>query len=135
MPKITLPAVIESIETATDFVNGILEDAGCSVRAQIQLDVALDELLSNVARYAYDGGEGDFTVSVEILEDPKRAVLTITDEGIPYDPLQKEDPDVTLATDERDIGGLGIFIVKKSMDDITYAYEGGKNILSIFKKI
>ena len=133
MPQITLPATIENIEPATDFMNGLLEKAGCPMRVQIQLAVALDELLSNVARYAYAPGTGDVTLAVEIREDPRRAVLTITDGGVPYDPLKKEDPDITLSADERRIGGLGIFIVKKSMDEMTYAFENGCNVLTIVK--
>ena len=135
MAKITLPAVIESIETATDFVNGVLEDVGCSMRAQMQLAIALDELMSNVAHYAYKSGQGDVTVSIEILKDPKRAVLTLTEEGAPYNPLEKEDPDVTLSAEKRKIGGLGIFIVKRSMDDMTYEYKDGKNIVTVVKYI
>ncbi|MBQ6163226.1 MAG: ATP-binding protein [Clostridia bacterium] len=135
MPKITLPAEIDNIETATDFINGILDEADCSMKAQVQLDIALDEMMSNVARYAYTSNVGDVTVSIEILDDPRRAVLTLTDEGIPYDPLQKEDPDITLSAEERKIGGLGIYIVKKSMDDMSYAFEDGKNIVTIIKNI
>ena len=135
MPKITLPAVIKNIERATDFINGILENADCSMRSQMQLDIALDELMSNVARYAYGPKEGNITVSLDILENPRRAVLTLSDEGMPYDPLKKEDPDVTLSVEERKIGGLGIYIVKKSMDEMTYSYEDGKNIITIVKKI
>lgn len=135
MPKITLPAAIESIEAATDFINDILEGAGCPMKAQVQLDVALDELMSNVAMYAYAPETGDVTVSIKILDDPRRAVITITDKGVPYDPLKKEDPDVTLSADEREIGGLGIFIVKKSMDDMTYAYKNGKNVVTVVKNI
>ncbi len=135
MPKITLPAAIESIEAATDFINYILEGAGCPMKAQVQLDVALDELMSNVAMYAYAPETGDVTVSIKILDDPRRAVITITDKGVPYDPLKKEDPDVTLSADEREIGGLGIFIVKKSMDDMTYAYKNGKNVVTVVKNI
>ena len=134
MPKITLPAALENIETATDFINEQLEAAGCPMKAQMQLDVALDEMMSNVARYAYGPGTGDVTVSLEIADAPRRAVLTLTDGGVPYDPLKKEDPDVTLAADEREIGGLGIFIVKRTMDDMAYAYEDGKNIVTVVKK-
>ena len=135
MPKITLPAVIENIDTATDFINDILENAGCSMRTQMQMDVALDELMSNVARYAYAPEEGDITVSLEILNDPLRAVLTLSDHGVPYVPLKKDDPDVTLTAEERQIGGLGIFIVKKSMDEMTYSYEDGQNIVTIVKHL
>ena len=135
MPKITLPATLENIETATDFINAILENADCSMKAQMQLDIALDELMSNVARYAYAPETGSITVSMEILEEPRRAVLTLTDEGVPYDPVKKEDPDISLSAEERSIGGLGIFIVKKSMDEMTYEYNDGKNIVTIIKNI
>ena len=133
MPKLTLPAEIGQIETATDFINGILESAGCPAKAVVQLDVALDELMSNVAQYAYAPGRGDVTVSLEILGGPPRAVLTLTDGGMPYDPLRKADPDVSLSAEEREIGGLGIFIVKKTMDEMTYAFRDGKNIVTLIK--
>ena len=135
MPKLTLPATLESIEIATDFLNEILEGADFSRRDQTKLDIALDELMSNVARYAYAPGTGDITLSAEILEEPKRIVLTLTDSGVPYDPLKKDDPDVSLSADERGIGGLGIFIVKQSMDDMTYAYLDGQNVVTIIKNL
>ncbi len=135
MASITLPATIKSIEFATDFLVGMLERAACPMRAQTQLCIALDELMSNVARYAYVRSKGDITLSVEILDDPRRVVVTLTDSGIPYDPLQKEDPDVSLSADERGIGGLGIFIVKRSMDELSYEYKDGKNVVTIVKKI
>lgn len=135
MAQMTFPATLENIEAATDFMNGILESADCPMRTQMKLAVALDELMSNVARYAYAPGTGDVTVSVEVLEEPKRAVITLTDSGIPYDPLQKEDPDVTLSAEERGIGGLGIYIVKQSMDGMTYEYRDGQNVLTIVKNI
>ncbi|MBQ6118347.1 MAG: ATP-binding protein [Clostridia bacterium] len=135
MAQMTFPATLENIEAATDFMNGILESADCPMRTQMKLAIALDELMSNVARYAYAPGTGDVTVSVEVLEDPKRAVITLTDSGVPYDPLQKEDPDVTLSAEERGIGGLGIYIVKQSMDGMTYEYRDGQNVLTIVKNI
>ncbi len=135
MLTLTLPAAIESIETATDSLNEILEEAGCSLHNQMILDVALDELMSNVARYAYAPGTGNITLTAEILEDPKRIVLTLADSGVPYDPLKKEDPDTSLSAEERKIGGLGIFIVKQSMDDMTYAYIDNQNIVTITKNL
>lgn len=134
MKSITLPATIDSINNATDFINEVLEEADCPMRTKIQLDIALDELMSNVARYAYPQGEGDITVSVEILETPKRVVLTLIDSGIPYDPLKKDDPDVSLSAEEREIGGLGIYIVKESMDDLQYEYKNNQNIVTIVKR-
>ena len=133
MPRIKMPAVPERIEGALDFLNSILDNVGCTPKARMQLNVAADELLTNVAMYAYTKGKGDVSFSVDILDDPKRAVLTFIDSGIPYDPLKKEDPDITLSAEERKIGGLGIFIVKKTMDDMTYSYENGQNVLTIVK--
>ena len=135
MPKIVLSAKIENIEKAVDFVNGVLENAGCSMRDQIQIDVAVDELMSNVAQYAYANGKGDITISIEILDDPRRAVIVLTDEGMPYDPLKKEDPDITLSAEKRKIGGLGIFIVKQTADRMTYEHKDNKNIVTIEKRL
>ncbi len=134
MEKLTLPAVTANIEKVTDFVNGLLEAADCSPKAMMQIDIAIDELFGNIANYAYGSETGDATVGVEITED-RTAIITFTDSGVPYDPLQKPDPDVTLSAEEREIGGLGIFMVKKTMDDMVYEYAEGQNILSIKKNI
>ena len=100
----------------------------------MQVNVAIDELFSNIAYYAYEA-EGDATVRVEIIEESMEIVLTFLDNGIPYNPLEKEDPDTTLSAEEREIGGLGIFMVKKTMDDVKYEYKDGQNILKIVKKM
>lgn len=134
MEKLTLPAVTENIEKVTDFVNGLLEAADCPPKAMMQIDVAIDELFGNIANYAYGSETGDATVGVEITED-RTVIITFADSGVPYDPLQKPDPDVTLSAEEREIGGLGIFMVKKTMDDMVYEYAEGQNILSIKKNI
>jgi anti-sigma regulatory factor (Ser/Thr protein kinase) len=76
---------------------------------------------------------GEATVRVEVIEDPLAVVITFIDKGVPYDPLAKADPDITLSAEERDIGGLGVYMVKKSMDDIIYEYKDGQNILKIKK--
>ena len=133
--KLTLPATLKNIAAATKFMNDVLDSAGCSASVKKQLDVALDELMSNVARYAYAPGTGDITVSVEILEDPKRAVIALSDYGEPYNPLKNVDPDVTLPAEDREIGGLGVFIVKETMDDVTYEYREKQNIITIVKNL
>ena len=135
MKEITIAATVENIDVVTDFVNEQLESCDCPIKAQMQIDIAIDELFSNIAHYAYNPETGDATVRVEVVEDPMAVVITFIDKGIPYDPLKKADPNTALSAEEREIGGLGIFMVKKSMDEITYRYEGGKNILSIRKKI
>lgn len=135
MNEMTVKAKIENIPAVTAFVDEQLEACGCPVKAQMQIDVAIDELFSNIAHYAYHPGEGPATVRVEIRENPPLAVITFIDSGIPYDPLKKEDPDILLSAEERGVGGLGIYMVKKSMDKISYEYKDGQNILTIRKSL
>ena len=131
MKELTIAATVENIEVVTDFVNQQLELLGCPMKAQMQIDIAIDELFSNIAHYSYNPEVGQATVRVEVVENPLAVTITFIDNGIPYDPLAKEDPNLTLSAEERQIGGLGIYMVKKSMDDITYEYKDGQNILSI----
>ena len=135
MKELTIAATIENIETVTDFVNEQLEAYDCPMKAQMQIDIAIDELFGNIAHYAYNPEIGSATVRVEVIEDPLSVVITFIDNGIPYDPLKKEDPNTTLSADEREIGGLGIFMVKKTMDDVIYEYKDGQNILTIKKSL
>ena len=135
MAEITLEATVENIEAVTDFVTEQLEEMGCPMKAQMQFSIAVDELFANIAHYAYQPNTGMATVRVEAVDGGKQAQVTFIDQGTPYNPLEKEDPDVTLSAEDRPIGGLGIFMVKKSMDDMRYCYENGCNILTIVKKI
>ena len=135
MKELTISATVENIETVTDFVNEQLENYNCPMKAQMQIDIAIDELFGNIAHYAYNPEIGQATVRVEVVEDPLSVVITFIDNGVPYDPLKRADPDTTLSADERDIGGLGIYMVKKSMDEITYEYKDGQNILKIKKAL
>ena len=135
MKELTIAATVENIETVTDFVNEQLEEMDCPMKAQMQISIAIDELFGNIAHYAYNPAVGEATVRVEVVEDPMSVVITFIDKGVPYDPLTAADPDITLSAEERAIGGLGIFMVKKSMDEITYRYENGSNILAIRKKL
>lgn len=133
MKELTIGAAVDNIEEVTEFVNGQLQAAGCPVKVQMQIDVAIDELFGNIARYAYGEGSGFATVRVEFTEEPRAAVLTFLDRGVPFDPLQKKDPDISLSAEERGIGGLGIYMVKKTMDRMSYEYRNGQNILKIVK--
>ena len=135
MKELNLAATVENIEVVTDFVNEQLEALDCPLKIQMQIDVAIDELFGNIAHYAYSPNVGDATVRLEITEAPLAAVITFIDSGVPYNPLAKEDPDVTLSAEERKIGGLGIYMVKKSMDEMNYEYKNGKNILKIKKNL
>jgi anti-sigma regulatory factor (Ser/Thr protein kinase) len=135
MKELTIAAKVENIEAVTDFVNEQLEALDCPKKAQMQIDIAIDELFGNIAHYAYNPEIGKATVRVEVSQDPLAVVITFIDNGVPYDPLAKTDPDTTLSAEEREIGGLGIYMVKKSMDEITYDYKDGQNILKIKKRI
>lgn len=135
MKEITVKALNSNVDKVVDFVNLQLESFECNVKAQLQIDVAIDELFSNIANYAYEDIEGDATISVDFDSDTRIVSIMFVDSGIPYNPLDKDDPDVTLSAEEREIGGLGIFLVKKSMDTMEYEYKDNKNILTITKKI
>ena len=135
MKELTIAATVENIEVVTDFVNEQLEALECPMKAQMQIDIAIDELFGNIAHYAYDPDVGEATVRVEVSENPMAVIITFIDKGIPYDPLKQADPNTSLPAEERELGGLGIFMVKKSMDEITYTYKDGQNILAIKKNL
>ncbi|MDE5589558.1 MAG: ATP-binding protein [Acetatifactor sp.] len=135
MKELVIDATIESIPKVTAFIDEQLEQLDCPVKTQMQVDIAIDELFSNIAYYAYNPEIGSATVRVEVTEDPLAVVITFIDKGVQYDPLAKADPDITLSAEERDIGGLGIYMVKKTMDDVSYEYKDGQNILKIKKNI
>lgn len=131
--KIEVRATNENLTKVTEFIDLHLEEIGCPMKKMMQIDLAVEEIYVNVASYAYAPGTGDVTVCFETQQEPAAAVITFMDQGVPYNPLAKEDPDVTLPTEERSIGGLGIFITKKSMDEISYEYREGKNVLVLKK--
>ena len=135
MKELTITATVENIGIVTEFVNEQLEALDCPMKAQMQIDIAIDELFGNIAHYAYHPEVGNATVRVEVTEEPLAVIVTFIDKGMPYDPLRAAEPDITLSAEERNLGGLGIYMVKKSMDEITYEYKDGKNILSIKKKL
>ena len=135
MKELTIEATTENSEAVTNFVNEQLEALDCSMKVQMQVDIAIDELFSNIAHYAYNPETGSATVQVEVTEDPLAVVITFIDHGTPYDPLAKEDPNTKLSAEERQIGGLGIYMVKKTMDDVSYEYKDGRNILKIKKNL
>ncbi|MCI8377025.1 MAG: ATP-binding protein [Lachnospiraceae bacterium] len=135
MKELTVDATIENVAAVTAFVDEQLEQLDCPMKTKIQVDIAIDELFGNIANYAYNLEIGVATVRIEVTEDPLAVVITFIDNGVPYDPLAKADPDVTLSAEKRQIGGLGIYIVKKSMDNVSYEYKDGMNILTIRKNI
>ncbi len=123
----------DKLDDVIKFINENVEAMDCPPRVMMQLDVAVEELFVNIASYAYGDGEGDAIIRVEPQDEPKGVIVSFIDSGSPYDPLKKKDPDVTLSAEKRQIGGLGIFMVKKSMDDMFYEYKDGQNHLTIVK--
>lgn len=130
LKEITLDATREKLSELYAFVEQTLEEAGCPMKTQTQISVAVDEIAGNIVQYSKSP---KLTLQIESANNPFRAKLIFIDAGVPYNPLQKEDPDVTLSAEEREIGGLGIFLVKKTMDKMEYTREGDKNILTIEK--
>lgn len=135
MKELKLAATVENIEVVTAFVDQQLEALNCPMKAQMQIDIAIDELMSNIASYAYRPEVGDVTVQVAVREAPLSVIITFIDGGRPFDPLACEDPDITLSAEARSVGGLGIFMVKKTMDEVSYEYRDGQNILTIKKQL
>lgn len=135
MKELTIEAKIENIDNVIEFVNDELDKFGCSSKAKIEINVAIDEIFANIANYAYKPNVGDATIQVDVNDQSKMASIVFIDKGVPFDPLVKNDPNVSLSADDREIGGLGIYIVKKTMDNVEYQYKDNSNILKITKKI
>ena len=135
MDELRLEAKVDKLDAVLAFVDERLEALDCPMKAQMQIDLAIDELFCNIAKYAYAPDTGDMTIGFSFDPESRLASITFKDNGIPFDPLAKKDPDVSLPASERQIGGLGIFLVKKTMDGMEYRYENGQNILTIHKHI
>jgi len=133
--EMTVLATTENVPVVTAFVEEQLEKYNCPMKDQMQINIAVDELVSNIAYYAYNPDIGPATIRISVTEDPLEVEVSFIDHGKPYDPLKKADPDTGLPLEERGVGGLGIYMVKQTMDDIQYEYKDGNNILSIKKKI
>ena len=133
--ELELEAVTENLPELQAFVEERLEAADCPMKARMQISLAVEEIFVNIAHYAYAPEKGMATVRVEISEDPVTVTITFLDHGVPFDPLAKTDPDLSLDAEERQIGGLGIFLTRQFMDDVAYAYKNGQNILTLKKKL
>ena len=135
MTNKTFPAKTDALPDILGFVEETLEGYGCPMKMQMSVCVAIEEVFVNIAHYAYGGGEGDVTLGIGFDDAERTVIFRMADKGIPFDPLEKPDPDITLSAEDRDIGGLGIFITKKTMDRVTYAFENGENTLTMIKKV
>ena len=128
-----VPATDEKLNDVIAFTTAFLEDHDCPMKAQMQLELVVEEIFVNIAHYAYPEGTG--MARLQLSERDGVITLVFSDNGVPYDPLQKADPDVTLSADERQIGGLGIFLVKKNTDSVSYRHEDGQNVLTLTKQL
>ena len=135
MKEITVDAMIENMNTVTAFVDDFLDQIACPMKSRIQINIVIDEIFGNICHYAYKDYVGAVTVRVESGNTPKAVFLTFTDNGIAYNPLETEDPDITLSSEERKIGGLGIYLVKKNMDEMKYEYVNQQNRLWMEKRL
>ena len=125
----------ENLSRVQSFLGQCLEKVDCHGKSQMQMELAAEEIFVNIANYAYAPEKGRAVVRVEVSDDPVTVTLTFIDQGVPYDPLKRKEPDVTLPAEERGIGGFGIFLTKKTMDNASYQYRNGQNILTLKKMI
>ncbi len=135
MQDLNLQASDDTLYQVLDAIEEHLDRNGCPQDIKTQVLISVEEVYVNIAHYAYGGKPGKATVQMEVTQNPKVCRVVFRDRGIPYDPLKKEDPDITLSAEERQIGGLGIFMVKQAMDKVEYEYKDGCNILAIEKRI
>lgn len=133
MEKITIDAKVENLENVTEFITSSLEEKNCSMKTIMQMELVIEEIFVNVANYAYRPNVGPVTICKEI--DDKALTISFIDGGVDYNPLEHKDPDINAGIDEREIGGLGIFLVKKNVDEVSYKRENGQNILTIKKNL
>ena len=129
-----IEATAENLATVQAFVDARLTGAACPQKARMQIGLAVEEIFINIASYAYAPDTGMAKVCVSLSGDPLSVSVTFFDRGIPYDPLKKQDPDITLCAQERRIGGLGVFLTKKLMDTVSYEYRDGQNVLTLTKR-
>ena len=134
MKQLKVTANISELDQVLSFADAILEELECPMKVQMQIDIAIEEIFVNIAHYAYPDGEGEAVIEVETDDNANSVKITFIDQGIPYDPTAKPDPDVTLSAEERQIGGLGIYMVKKSDRRTRYLHgkeEYGRSLLRI----
>lgn len=133
MEELTLDATVENLPEVTEFITASLEERDCPLKITMQVELVIEEIFMNVASYAYCPDVGIVTIQKSFDKEPRALNLTFIDAGHPYNPLEHKDPDTSLGVDEREIGGLGIFLIKKNVDAISYERRNNKNILSIKK--
>jgi anti-sigma regulatory factor (Ser/Thr protein kinase) len=135
MNKIVVPAKIENLQKVLNFINQELESVEYNKTLLLQLELSIEEAYVNIVNYAYELEDGDVLISCSIDKNPTKVTIQFIDSGIPYNPLDNEDPDTLSKIEDKEIGGLGIFLIKKNVDFVEYEYQGGKNILTLKKAL
>jgi len=135
MAELVVDALVENLTKVLSFVEEKLDEYGCSMKQSMRIQIAVEEMYVNIAHYAYENEKGAATIKMEHLTEKGSVKIEFIDSGKPYNPLAKDDPDVTLGTDEREIGGLGIYMVKTSMDHVEYEFVDGQNHFTIITSL
>ena len=135
MKVLRIPARTDQLDAVQAFIDEQLSAIYCSLEEQIQLQIAVEELFVNIAHYAYNPEIGEAIIGCNVDQAPPSITIQFRDRGVPFNPLAREDADISLSAEDRDIGGLGIFMVKDYMDEVTYAYEDGQNVLTLRKTL
>ena len=135
MKKLEIAATVESLPHVMEFIDANLKETGCGMKAQTQIEVSVEELFVNIAHYAYKDTTGVAAITFDFDAASRTVTISLIDGGVRYNPLSKPDPDITLSVEDRQIGGLGIFMVKKNMDEVLYDYADNKNVITIKKQI
>ncbi len=135
MSELKIEASTERLPEVLGFVEERLEEAGCPPKAQMQICVAVEEIFVNIAQYAYAPGTGCTVIRMDVSGEPATATICFADRGVPFDPLTRPDPDLSLSAEEREVGGLGVYMTRQFVDDISYRYEDGQNILTLKKAL
>lgn len=133
--ELVIKAVVENLDSVNSFIHKAIEQFEVSKRTLMQLDLVVEEIFVNIANYAYAPNIGSAKILLNIDTDPVSVSLTFIDSGMPYNPLKRTDPDVNLSAEARKIGGLGVFLTKNLVNDISYQYIDGQNILKIKKHL
>lgn len=135
MKTITVPAEAGRLNEVSGFIEEELERLNCPLKARMGIALAVEEIFVNIVSYAYAPAGGQVEIGLEVAGQPRQALIRFQDSGRPFNPLVREDADVTLAAEEREPGGLGILLVKKNMDEVNYTHEAGKNTLTLIKRL
>ena len=133
MKSLTVNASADNLAGVLEFIDAELAAAGSTMKTQFQIDLAVEEIYVNIVHFAYTPDTGDIIIQCDVYGEPPLAEIQFIDQGKPYNPLDNPEPNITLTAEERQIGGLGVLMVKKTMDEVEYHYENSQNILKIKK--